>query len=158
MCFVKSGKWGEFFCKKVDFSSTQGALSTVSVFFILHFTYLGGGHPAPPAYGPVSGGGSSQCSRLWNKANLQRSTFDRRETGPHRASTSVCVRYTARCTSRRIARVLLRQPVLVPVHLFTCFLNFCSVTTIQFMRCVSNVYLRPHYSEAFNLQTVPKAT
>ena len=27
--------------KKVDLSSTQGALCTVSVFFILHFTYLG---------------------------------------------------------------------------------------------------------------------
>jgi len=32
---------GVFFCKKVDLSSTQGALCTVSVFFILHFTYLG---------------------------------------------------------------------------------------------------------------------
>jgi len=30
-------------CKKVDLSSTQGALCTVSVFFILHFTYLGRG-------------------------------------------------------------------------------------------------------------------
>ena len=39
--FVKSGKWGV--CKKVDLSSTQGALCTVSVFFILHFTYLGRG-------------------------------------------------------------------------------------------------------------------
>jgi len=29
------------FCKKVDLSSTQGALYTVSVFFIVHFTYLG---------------------------------------------------------------------------------------------------------------------
>jgi len=38
-----SGKWGGVFCKKVDLSSTQGALCTVSVFFILHFTYLGGG-------------------------------------------------------------------------------------------------------------------
>ena len=36
----KSGKWGVFFCKKVDLSSTQGALCTVSV-FSLHFTYLG---------------------------------------------------------------------------------------------------------------------
>jgi len=39
----------------VDLSSTQGALCTVSVFFILHFTYLGvhthRTHP-PPAYGP----------------------------------------------------------------------------------------------------------
>ena len=32
---------GVFFCKKVDLSSTQGALRTVSVFFILHCTYLG---------------------------------------------------------------------------------------------------------------------
>jgi len=47
--FVKSGKWGGvvkkvengFFCKKVDLSSMQGALCTVSVFFILHFTYMG---------------------------------------------------------------------------------------------------------------------
>jgi len=39
-------KWkigGVFFVKKVDLSSTQGALCTVSVFFILHFTYLEGG-------------------------------------------------------------------------------------------------------------------
>jgi len=34
-----------FFCKKVDLSSTQGALCRVSVFFILHFTYFGGAHP-----------------------------------------------------------------------------------------------------------------
>jgi len=41
-----------FFCKKVDLSSTQGALCTVSVFLILHFTYLGvRTHPThPPAY------------------------------------------------------------------------------------------------------------
>jgi len=48
----KGGKWGMLLakkvkkwggCKKVDLSSTQGALCTVSVFFILHFTYLGGG-------------------------------------------------------------------------------------------------------------------
>jgi len=30
-------------CKKANLSSTQGALCTVSVFFILHFTYLEGG-------------------------------------------------------------------------------------------------------------------
>jgi len=47
-CFVKkSGKLGVFFCKKVDFSSMQGALCTLSVFFILHFTYLEGGAYAP---------------------------------------------------------------------------------------------------------------
>ena len=34
---------GGVFCKKVDLSSTQGALCTVSVFLILHFAYLGGG-------------------------------------------------------------------------------------------------------------------
>ena len=33
----------------MDLSSTQGALCTVSVFFILHFTYLGGGAYAPNA-------------------------------------------------------------------------------------------------------------
>jgi len=44
-----------FFCKKVDLSSTQGALCTVSVFLISHFTYLGGEYApnAPPAYGPA---------------------------------------------------------------------------------------------------------
>ena len=52
MFFVKSGKWGVFFfvkksekwgggCKKVNLFTTQGALCTVSVFFILHFTFLG---------------------------------------------------------------------------------------------------------------------
>jgi len=53
------------FCKKVDLSLTQGALCTVSVFFVLHFTctYLGGGggmHQKPPVYRPagvVSQGG-----------------------------------------------------------------------------------------------------
>jgi len=47
---------GVFFCKIVDLSSTQGALCTASVFFILNFTYLGGGayaSNAPPAYGPA---------------------------------------------------------------------------------------------------------
>jgi len=33
---------GVFLVKKVDFSSTRGAVCTVSVFFILHFTYLVG--------------------------------------------------------------------------------------------------------------------
>jgi len=49
-CVVKSEEWGVFLCKKVDLFSTQGALCTVSVFFILHFTYLGGAYPpnAPP--------------------------------------------------------------------------------------------------------------
>jgi len=40
-CFGKKVENGVFFCKKVDLSSTQGALCTVSVFFILHFIYLG---------------------------------------------------------------------------------------------------------------------
>ena len=44
---VKKWKMGVF-CKKVDLSSTQGALCTVSVFFILHFTYLGGCVRTPP--------------------------------------------------------------------------------------------------------------
>jgi len=46
----KSGKWVfckkkwkmVFFVKKVDLSSTQGTLCTLSVFFILHFTYFFG--------------------------------------------------------------------------------------------------------------------
>jgi len=59
--FVKKWKMGVFFClkkvenegcffvKKVDLSSTQGALCTVSVLFILHFTYLGVHmHPTHP--------------------------------------------------------------------------------------------------------------
>jgi len=36
------------FCKTVDLFSTHSALCTVSVFFILHFTYLGvRTHPLP---------------------------------------------------------------------------------------------------------------
>jgi len=38
-------KWkigGCFFVKKVYLSSTQGALFTVSVFFVSHFIYFGG--------------------------------------------------------------------------------------------------------------------
>ena len=44
---MKSGG-GVFFVKKVDLTSTQDALRTVSVFFIIHFTYLGGAHPTHP--------------------------------------------------------------------------------------------------------------
>ena len=44
--FVKKSR--KCFFVKVDLSSTQGALGTVSVFFILHFTYLGG------AYAPIA--------------------------------------------------------------------------------------------------------
>ena len=39
----KSKKWGVFFCKKVDLSSTQGALCTVSVFFYFTFYLFGKG-------------------------------------------------------------------------------------------------------------------
>jgi len=49
----KSGKWGVFFCKiKVDLSSTQDALFTVSLFFkfYIYFAYLGGAYAA---YGPT---------------------------------------------------------------------------------------------------------
>jgi len=52
--FFKVENGGCFLLKKVDLFSMQGALCTVSVFFILHFTYLGGAYTpnAPPAYGP----------------------------------------------------------------------------------------------------------
>ena len=55
--FLSKAENGGVFCKKVDLSSTQGALYrlTVSVFFILHFTYLGCAYAPnapPPAYGP----------------------------------------------------------------------------------------------------------
>jgi len=43
---------GVFFVKKVDLSSTQGALYTVSLFFYFTF-YLFGGLHLSPAYGPV---------------------------------------------------------------------------------------------------------
>jgi len=51
----KSGKC--FFVKKVDLSSTQGALCAVSVFFLFYILLIWGGgaytHPTkPPAYGP----------------------------------------------------------------------------------------------------------
>jgi len=52
----KSGKWGVFFCRiKVDLSSTQDALFTVSLFFkfYIYFAYLGGAYAPPPAYGPT---------------------------------------------------------------------------------------------------------
>ena len=40
-------KWGwGVFCKKVVLSSTQGASCAVSLFFILHFTYLRGCMPS----------------------------------------------------------------------------------------------------------------
>jgi len=49
-CFVKKVENGGG-CKKVDLSSTRGALCTVSVFFSLHFTFWGEGvrtHPTHP--------------------------------------------------------------------------------------------------------------
>ena len=49
--FFEKVENGRVFGKKVDLSSTQGALCTASVIFILHFTYLGA-HPLA-AYGPV---------------------------------------------------------------------------------------------------------
>jgi len=52
-------KWGGvFFCKKVDLSSTQGALCTVGPISIFYFTFylFGGGcvrtQRTPPSYGP----------------------------------------------------------------------------------------------------------
>jgi len=51
--FVKKVENGEcFFGKKVDLSSTQGALCTVSVILVLHFTYLRGVY-APNAPSPA---------------------------------------------------------------------------------------------------------
>jgi len=49
----KSGKCGNVFFVKVDLSSKQGALCTVSVFFILRFTYLGGGVSTHPTHAPA---------------------------------------------------------------------------------------------------------
>jgi len=48
--FCKKVENKGFFVKKVGLSLTHGALCTVSVFFILHFTT----HP-PPAHGPSLG-------------------------------------------------------------------------------------------------------
>jgi len=54
--FVKKWKMGGVFCKKVDLSSTQGALCTVSV-FLFYLLLIGGRictqHTPPLAYGPV---------------------------------------------------------------------------------------------------------
>jgi len=38
--FIKKSGNGGCFCKKVDLSTTHGALCTVSVFFILHLLYF----------------------------------------------------------------------------------------------------------------------
>ena len=52
--FVKKWKMGGDFRKKVDLSSTQGALCTVSVFFYFTFYLFGVYAPdAPPAYEPA---------------------------------------------------------------------------------------------------------
>ena len=54
--YKKSGKWGVFFCKKVDLSSTQGALCTVQYQYFLFYILLIWGcvrtQRTPPAYGP----------------------------------------------------------------------------------------------------------
>jgi len=55
--FVKKWKTGGFFVKKVDLSLNAGCIKySISIFFILHFTYLDGAYTpnAPPAYGPVT--------------------------------------------------------------------------------------------------------
>jgi len=56
--FVKKVENGGcfFFEKNVDLSSTQGALCTVSVFFILHFTYLERGVRTHPTHPPLPTG------------------------------------------------------------------------------------------------------
>jgi len=77
-----------FFCKKVELSSTQGALCTVSVFFISHFTYLGVRmHPAPPP-----------CLRA---CLVKKFTFSRMQ------QTTACLHFACRttpCVSGRAAR------------------------------------------------------
>jgi len=64
--FVKKVENG-FFCKKVDLFSTQGALCTLSVFFILHFiTYLRvrtyPTHPLPTGLLSVGHAACGACS------------------------------------------------------------------------------------------------
>jgi len=47
---------GVFFCKKWTFPPQNETKLMLDLFFILHFTYLGGVHTHPthpPAYGPV---------------------------------------------------------------------------------------------------------
>jgi len=46
---------GVVFCKKVDLSSTQGALCTVSVFFLFYILFIWGcvRTQRTPAYGPA---------------------------------------------------------------------------------------------------------
>ena len=43
---------GVFFVKKVDLSSTQGALCTVSVFFLFYILLIWGCTRTPPVCGP----------------------------------------------------------------------------------------------------------
>ena len=52
--FVKKSEKGGCFVKKVDLSSTLGALGTVSVFFYFTFYLFGGCVRIPPAYGTVT--------------------------------------------------------------------------------------------------------
>jgi len=44
----KSGKWGCVFCKKVDLSSMQGALCTVSIFLLYILLIWGAYAPNTP--------------------------------------------------------------------------------------------------------------
>jgi len=89
---------GVLFCRKVNLSLTQGALCTVSVFFILHFTYLGGTHPThPPAYGPAD----AQCCHRTNlyiyyKSFFRRETVAREKTQRHKI-TNFCLYYRHIC-------------------------------------------------------------
>jgi len=73
----KSGKGGVF-CKKVELSSTQGALCTVSVFFIFTF-YLFGGASAPNAPPPlptglVTGGNFVKCAERIDRRTEKKRT------------------------------------------------------------------------------------
>jgi len=57
----KRKKWGG--CKKVDLSSTQGALCTVSVFFYILLIWGRGVH-THPTYGPATFGSCLEHSAL----------------------------------------------------------------------------------------------
>jgi len=63
---------GVFFCKKVDLSSTQGALCTVSVFFYFTFYLLGVRTPThPPAYGSGVGADVRRGSNVRSHHEVQ---------------------------------------------------------------------------------------
>jgi len=83
---------GGCFCKKVDLSSTQGALCRVSVFLILHFTYLGVRmHPAPP---PLPTGLQSASSSSLSSTDF--SVYVKHYKRIHR-STRQRLHYRLRC-------------------------------------------------------------